>query len=178
MPIIAATYSNDLNRDKIDDELEYKATAAKSRLKSAVTTAEKINAQALLAELVEVELVFSRQITQKHIDQFLNSSGHIDYIYKAVSYGLNGRIPLGMVDQLPSVMGTTLVLVQEAKPMELCLDLATQTGRVRPVWASGFAGNPSGFDGSATITIAFLDTGIDASHSDLPGRQVIGTRLL
>jgi subtilisin family serine protease len=40
------------------------------------------------------------------------------------------------------------------------------------VWAAGFAGNPAGFDGSDTITIAIVDTGIDANHPYLAGRQV------
>jgi hypothetical protein len=64
------------------------------------------------------------------------------------------------------------VLIQEAKPLVLHLDTATRNGRVRPVWTTGFAGNPSGFDGSSTITIATVDTGIDASHTDFAGRQV------
>src|SRR5262249_7751241 len=50
-------------------------------------------------------------------------------------------------------------------------DRATQTGRVRPIWASGFAGNVSGFSGNSNITIGIVDTGVDASHTDLAGRQ-------
>ncbi len=92
-------------------------------------------------------------------------------MYRAVSYGWNGRIPLSQVATLPAAMGATLVLVSQAKPMTLHLDMATRTGRVRPIWAPGFAGNASGFDGDATITIATVDTGIDATHTDLTGRQ-------
>ena len=40
---------------------------------------------------------------------------------------------------------------------------------MRPVWSPGFAGNGSGFDGDTNITIAIIDSGMDASHSDLAG---------
>ena len=171
LPIIGTTYSNDLNRNAIDDELESKATTAMTRLKSAVTLKETKEVESLLANTIEVELIFNDQVTQQQIDDFQNHGGEIDYIYKAVSYGWNGRITLQEVNTLPSLMGATLVLVQEAKTVAMHMDLASRTGRVRPIWASGFAGNPSGFDGSNTITIAIVDTGIDAAHSDLSGRQ-------
>jgi subtilisin family serine protease len=171
-PLIGTAYLNDLNRNKIDDELESKAEAATARLKSAITSAQTSDAQTLLSTTVDVELIFKDQITQRQINDFLARGGEIDYIYKAVSYGWNGRIALRDVNALPGLMGATLALVQEAKPVTLHLDTATRTGRVRPVWAAGFAGNPAGFDGSDTITIAIIDTGIDAAHSDLAGRQV------
>lgn len=171
-PFISTTYSNDLDRDAIDDELDAKIAAGTSRLKSAITSEEINKAKSLLADTVEVELVFKSQVTQRQIDDFQNRGGKIAYIYKAVSYGWNGRVALGEVNNLPSLMGAEMVLVQEAKPLILHLDVATRTGRVRPVWASGFAGNAAGFDGSDTITIATLDTGIDANNPDLSGRQV------
>jgi len=171
-PLISDTYSNDLNRNKIDDELESRISTTTARLKSAVTSKDIEETEMLLAGGVEVELVFNDQVTQQQIDDFLGRGGEISYVYKAVSYGWNGRIALKDVNAIPSLMGTTLVLVQEAKPLILNLDVATRNGRVRPVWAAGFAGNPSGFDGSSTITIATVDTGIDASHPDFAGRQV------
>ena len=171
-PQISTTYSNDRNRNGIDDGLESRAELATSRLKSSLSATQTKEAQTLLGGTVEVELIFKSQITQRQIDDFLARGGEIEYIYKAVSYGWNGRIPLREIKNLPSLTGATLALVQEAKPVVLHLDTATRTGRVRPVWAVGFAGNPSGFDGSDTITIALIDTGIDAGHSDLAGRQV------
>jgi len=171
-PFISTTYSNDLDRDAIDDELDAKIAAGTSRLKSAITSEEINKAKSQLADTVEVELVFKSQVTQRQIDDFQNRGGKIAYIYKAVSYGWNGRVALGEVNSLPSLMGAELVLVQEAKPVNLHLDVATRTGRVRPIWASGFADNPAGFDGADTITIAIVDTGIDANNPDLSGRQV------
>ncbi|MGD0552817.1 MAG: S8 family serine peptidase [Sedimentisphaerales bacterium] len=171
-PFISEAYPNDLNRNLIDDGLETRAATAKARLSSAVTSKDITDAESVLAGTVEVELIFKQQITQRQIDDFLSHGGEINHIYKAVSYGWNGRIALKDVNTLPGLMGATLVLVQEAKPVILNLDVATRNGRVRPVWAAGFAGNPSGFDGSSTITIAIVDTGIDASHPDFAGRQV------
>jgi subtilisin family serine protease len=171
-PLISDTYSNDLNRNKIDDELESRISTTTARRKSAVTSKDIEETETLLKGGVEVELVFNDQVTQQQIDDFLGRGGEISYVYKAVSYGWNGRIALKDINTIPSLMGATLVLVQEAKPLILNLDVATQNGRVRPVWAAGFAGNPSGFDGSGTITIATVDTGIDASHPDFAGRQV------
>jgi exo-poly-alpha-galacturonosidase len=171
-PLISTTYSNDLNRNAIDDELESKATMATTQLKSAITPKAVNEAKSLLTNIVDIELVFKNPVTQRQIDDFQNLGGQIVYMYKAASYGWNGRIALEKVSNLPSLMGATMVLAQEAKPVVLHLDVATRTGRVRPVWATGFAGNPAGFDGASTITIAILDTGIDANHSDLSGRQV------
>jgi subtilisin family serine protease len=171
-PFISTVYDNDLNSNAIDDELDSKAATAFSLQKTAVTVEEQTGAQEVLNSSVEVELIFGRQITQKQINTFVSSGGKITYIYKAVSYGWNGRIALGKIQGLPALMGATLVLVQEAKPAALHMDVASRAGRVRPIWAPGFAGNPSGFDGSDTITVALLDTGIDANHMDLSGRQV------
>src|SRR5205085_4331505 len=52
----------------------------------------------------------------------------------------------------------------------LHLDEATRTGRVRPVWAGGFAGSVDGFSGTSDITVALIDDGVDDSHPDLAGR--------
>ena len=68
-------------------------------------------------------------------------------------------------------MGDSLVILQEAKPLQLHLNEATQTGRVRPVWAANFAGVGAGINGNSNITIAILDTGVDTSHTDLAGRE-------
>jgi len=169
-PLIGKVYRNDSNRNRVDDRLESKAVMAVAMSQLAVTPQGRQEAQATLAGMTEVELIFTAPITQRQIDQFLALGGQITYIYKAVSYGWNGRIPLGQIDRLPSLMGATLVLVDEMRPAMLHLRLATQTGRVRPVWADGFAGS-SGYDGTSDISIAIIDTGLDDGHTDLSGRQ-------
>ncbi len=139
---------------------------------AAKTAAQANSTQIQLDAMVDVELIFKEQITQKQIDTFLALGGQITHIYKAVSYGWNGRLPLSQVAQLPTLMGDSLVLAEESKAAQLNMDFATRIGRVRPVWSPGFAENVSGFSGNTNITIAIIDSGMDATHADLAGRGV------
>jgi len=170
-PIIERHYPHDANGDGIEDALLEKAKGWKQRRIQAKTPAEEREADSTLAALVKVQLVFTNQITQAHIDRFTQVGGRIDYIYRAVSFGWNGRLPLQAIESLPKDMGAALVLVEEPKETELHMDTATRTGRVRPVWAPGFANTPSGLAGNANITIGIADTGVDESHTDLNGRR-------
>jgi hypothetical protein len=170
--LIGETYANDTNADRIDDQLLERARQALAAQKSARTPGQIAQAEAQASEMNDVELIFRDQISQRQIDSFLGQGGQITYIYKAVSYGWNGRLPLAQVPATSGLMGENLLLIQEAKQAKLHLDTATRTGRVRPIWAPLFAGNPSGFDGAGNITIAICDTGVDESHTDLNGRRV------
>jgi len=171
-PIISETYSNDLDGDRIDDGFQYMSDGASTMYLFAVTQVEKEDAQTILGGMVNVKLIFNEPITQQQIDDFQLLGGEITYIYRALCYGWNGRIQLQEVDILPALMGPTLVLVEQPTAMKHCMDLATQTGRVRPIWKSGFAGNVHGFDGDPNITIAIIDSGVDETHTDLSGRRV------
>lgn len=162
-PMIAVLGANDRDLDKIDDRLGRELTAAKSMARS-------VEREAALAKTVRCEAIFSRQITQAQIDAFLGLGGVIDHIYQSVSYGWNGRIATGRLEQLPALLGSDLVAVVAERAVELHMKEATQNGRVRPVWVSGFAGSAAGFSGNANITIGILDTGVDDSHTDLSGR--------
>ncbi len=157
-PRIAKFYPHDKDGDHIEDSLLEKSKAAKSR-------GEK-------EKKVAVNLVFKDQITQEQIDAFENEGGEIGHIYKTISYGWNGTLPLHRVGRLPQVLGETFLLVEEQKPYKLHMINATQTGRVRPIWANTFGGSSSGYDGSTNITIGIIDTGVDVSHTDLAGRKV------
>ena len=169
-PVISHQYSNDKNSDLLDDELNALAIDADRILSSSQSQTATIEALNDLGYMADVELIFSEQITQKQIDDFLLLGGQIDYIYKAVSYGWQGKFPVVLLDSLPQFMGDTLVLIKGPKELEFNMDVATQTGRVRPIWAPGFAGRLNGFDGDPSITIGVIDTGVDGSHPDLSGR--------
>ncbi len=171
-PIIPTVLPEDVDVDGIEDQLLIRAHDAEARLAQATTEPAEVAAQAELDARVPVELVFSRQITQPEIDAFLAAGGEITHVYRAVSYGWNGTLRLGDVEGVAADLGGSLVILQEAKPMQLHLDEATQTGRVRPIWAAGFAGVGSGIDGDSNITIAIIDSGVDTSHTDLTGREV------
>jgi hypothetical protein len=171
-PLIGRTYANDADANRVDDALEARAVQAAAALQAADTPEAARQAQAQLDAMVDVELVFQAPINQQQINSFLALGGRIDYVYKAVSYGWNGRIPLGRATAAAASMGAGFVLIEEPKPVTLHMDMATRTGRVRPIWGPGFAGSPSGFHGDTTISIAIIDSGIDASHADFAGRQV------
>jgi len=171
-PMIAGTYPNDLNGDRIDDALAAKANEARAVYATAPPGAARIQAEVRLHAPVDIEVVFLEPVTQQQIGEFLSRKGEISYMYRAISYGWNGRISLDQVDTIPAAMGQAMVLIEEAKPATLHMDLATRCGRVRPIWASGFAGRTDGFDGDSSITIAVVDSGIDPCHPDLAGRQV------
>src|SRR5260221_609384 len=81
-----ATYANDTNGDRIDDQLLARAEQAFASAAAAFTPEEVAASQANLAQIIEVELVFTQQITQAQLDDYLRTGGQIDYVYKAVSY--------------------------------------------------------------------------------------------
>ena len=161
----------DANGSKIDDKMEQELATIRAALGRAVAPTEFASFQAELSAPIRIELVFSQQVTQPQIDAFLALGGAIDHVYGAVSYGWTGRLPRASVESLPAAMGASLVVVVEERPLQLHMDEATRTGRVRPVWASGFAGSGTGFSGDSNITVAILDTGVDDSHTDLAGRM-------
>ncbi|HEX9046808.1 MAG TPA: S8 family serine peptidase, partial [Verrucomicrobiae bacterium] len=154
-PHIARAYPEDPSGRRITDVL-----AARIRTASAAES----------TAMNEVELVFTQQVTQAQIDRFIAMGGEITYLYQSVSYGWNGRIPLGQVSGLPQAMGPSLVLVKEPVAVKLNLYNATQTARVRVVWTN-FAGYSLGYDGSTNITIGIIDSGVDSTHTDLAGRM-------
>ena len=171
-PLIGKSYPNDADGDGIEDQLMVRWQSAVATQGATVSAAQKTVAQNQLTTPVEVELIFNAPITQTQLEAFVRLGGEITHIYKAVSYGWNGRLPLYRVPEAPGALGSTLVLVEEAKLSQRHLDLATRTGRVRPIWSAGFAASPNGFDGDPNITIAIIDSGIDPAHPDLADRGV------
>ncbi len=169
-PPIAASFPEDTDRDLLDDSLAARLAEARAHASSSVPSLSAA-AEDLLGQPVELELVFREPIRQAQLDRFLELGGEVDYVYQSVSHGWNGRLPLGMIDRLPALMGAELALVQEPKPMVADLQTATRNGRVRPVWAAPFAGSAAGYRGNGSITIGIIDTGLDGTHSDLVGRM-------
>lgn len=157
-PVISGHYPGDADGDRIDDALQERDGGKQRKVFSADETS------------VAVELIFNQPVTQGQIDAFLAAGGEITYLYKALSYGWNGRIAPQAIASLPALMGPSLVLVESVREIEPYMDMASQTGRVRPIWQPGFAGTVDGFDGDPSITIGFVVDGIDGTHPDLAGR--------
>lgn len=157
-PIISSRYPGDTDGDRIDDALQQRTGGRKLATSSADGTA------------VAVELIFNEPVTQVQIDAFVEAGGEITYMYRALSYGWDGRIAPSAIASLPALMGPSLVLVESVRELEPYMDIASRTGRVRSVWQPGFAGTVDGFDGDPSITIGFVVDGIDGTHPDLAGR--------
>jgi hypothetical protein len=168
-PVISGAYPGDRDADRISDRLE----TAVERLRAAgPVSAQAHDRASAQADPVKVELIFSEPVTQEQIDAFVRLGGEITYLFRAVSFGWNGRIAAEKIDLLPSAMGPTLALVESVPFVERYMDRASQTGRVRPIWRPGFAGCVDGYDGDPDTTIAFLGDGVDATHVDLADRCV------
>src|SRR5436190_11933594 len=123
-PLISKTYPNDANRDRIDDPLFNKLQKAQNGEKATGLNSQqtRADARARLDAMVEVELVFDDEITQKQIDGFLAQGGQITHVYAAVSYGWNGRLPLRKIAALTALMGPSLLLIEESLPARLHMD--------------------------------------------------------
>ena len=169
-PIIVHPRDCDKDMSRVSDRLEERLRTIRSRLAEARKPGKRAAIESELDQPVKVELVFSRRITEKQIDDFLRF-GQIEYVYQAVSYGWVGWVPLRFVEEVARRMGESLVAIVDDQPVVCHMDEATRTARIRPVWASGFAGAPLGYTGSAGTTIGIIDTGCDDSHTDLSGRM-------
>ncbi len=157
-PTLPRLHEIDTDADGLDDALQARVTGFEQ-------AAAHAPAAAPLDELAEVEMVFSTPVAQGQLDQFVQSGGQVTYIYRAVSYGWNGLLPLSRVREAARRARPGLLGMVQARPVQLHMDKAARTGRVRPlVWDLGYDGDPS-------ITIAIMDSGVDDGHTDLAGRM-------
>lgn len=161
----------DIDNNRVDDRLDGRIAGLRRSLQTETVPGRRMQLAQDLAAPLHLELVFDSQISQKQIDDFVALGGSIDHVYRAVSYGWSGSLPGSALDALPASMGNSLLVVAEQTQAELHLDEATRTGRVRPVWARGFAGASNGVSGTDNITIGIVDSGVDDSHADLSGRN-------
>jgi len=151
VPELPDVSDSDHNRDRIDDAFQEQPDEGGS---------------------ANLEVILNAPTLQRHLDAFVRLGGQVEHVFLAVSYGWTGTLAREKLNALRDELGTDLRLLAAPKPVSLFLDEATRTGRVRPVWAANFAGVNSGFSGDSNITIGILDTGVDATHSDLSGRMV------
>jgi subtilisin family serine protease len=170
-PALPARSDFDLDNNRIDDRLDRSIGALRRELARERVAAKREELAARLAADVEIEVVFSEQVTQPQIDAFASLGGKIGHLFRNVSFGWTGTLPAASLDALPAVLGPSLLVVAGDTPARLHMDEATRSGRVRPVWASGFAGQPSGISGTTNITVGIVDSGVDDSHTDLSGRM-------
>jgi len=156
----------DRDGNAIEDDLEREVADLR---RQAGTTGG--SAAATLDRPVTLDLFFASPVTPAQREAFTALGGEITYEFRTLAHGWIGRLPRERVEMLPVLLGPTLVGVFRVRAPQAMLYDATRRGRVRDVWAPGFAGSPLGYEGNANTTIVFLDTGIDDSHPDLAGRR-------
>jgi subtilisin family serine protease len=122
--------------------------------------------------LTDIEVMLRRPTTPAQLASFEREGGHVRHVFVAVSYGWSGTVPRANLNALAASLGSSLYFIAQPRVVVPLLDEATRTGRVRPVWAPSFAGSSLGFTGNANITIGIIDTGFDATHTDLSGNSV------
>ena len=158
VPELPLTGERDVDGDRIDDTWQERLRAAQGDA-------------ALLADPVRLQVILTSPLEQAQLDDFMADGGRVEYVFRELSYGFVGSLPLGKLAGLARHWGARLHLLAAPSVVVPFLDEATRTGRVRGIWGSGFAGSASGYSGNANITIALLDTGIYEQHLDLSGRK-------
>lgn len=171
-PLITYPHDLDSDLDGVDDALTERITALHAAITRETDPERRAALLHKLQEPVGVELLFAEPVTAGDLETFRSLGGTVDYVYRHVSYGWGGKMPLGSVLRVPGLMGRRFLCILMNRPMYPDLDEATRTGRVRPVWVAGFAGSTGGFRGSPNVTVAIIDTGVDGTHTDLSGRML------
>lgn len=155
----------DTDRNGIDDLLDARLRNAEASVALVTDPQLRVQLARQLDEPVRVQLVFYEQITQAQVEAFAALGGRISYVYRSVSYGWNGVIPLRSVRLIPTRMGFGFCAMVADRPMRLLLDKATQNGRARYVWQH------YSYYGEGNSTIGFIDSGIDGTHTDLAAKM-------
>jgi subtilisin family serine protease len=155
--------ASELDRDgnKLDDAIDA----------ALVSTNAAPGTSASLDDAIRVSVFLEAPVTKADVSAFQARGGSVRRFYKKLAYGFQGTLARRAALATAEALGDRLRLIEGDRAISPHLDEATRTGRVRPVWAPGFAG--PGFQGSATTTIAIIDTGIDDTHTDLAGRLVL-----
>ena len=111
---------------------------------------------------VPVVVTLYESVTNQELNCFTRLGGQIRYVYRHVTYGFAGTVPVANVSSLVDAMKEELVVVEYDSPIRCHLDVSAPLIRARPVvWQT------YGYRGSPNQSVAILDTGIDDSHSDL-----------
>lgn len=111
---------------------------------------------------VPVVVTLFEPVTNQDLDYFTQLGGQISYVYRYVTYGFAGTIPVANVSLFVDAVKEDLVIVEHDSPLRYHLDVSTPLIRARPVvWET------YGYKGSPNQSVAILDTGIDDSHPDL-----------
>jgi len=142
----------------------YRDSSIDTDLNGIQDSLEALISQRLAEEGVTVPVVVTlfEPVTNEDLIYFTQLGGQISYVYRYVTYGLAGTIPVANVSLFVEATKENLVIVEYDIPLRCHLDVSAPLIRLRPVvWET------YGYEGSPNQSIAILDTGIDDSHPDL-----------
>jgi MYXO-CTERM domain-containing protein len=140
----------DVNGNKVSDSLE-------------LVPAGSVRAA---PDWVDLHLILKQPVTAENVTAFQAAGGEVLRVYERICFGFRGRIPRASVATAAERFGHALIGAYPVQSLVPHLDEVTRALRARPTWTPAFTDYPSGFSGAGT-TIAFLDSGVDASHPDL-----------
>ncbi len=145
-PVIYHVEAIDRDFDGIQDNLE---TMISEKL---------VNESAVLSVVVTLY----NPVVNRDLDYFKTLGGRITHVYRYVTYGFAGVIPVINISRFASLEKENLCIIEYDKPVLYHLDVSAPLIRVRStVW------NTYGYTGSPNHSIAIVDTGIDDSHPDV-----------
>ena len=93
-PTVTYPFDLDADLDHVDDAITERLTALRSELAGETDPARRAEIMNRLQEPIGVEMLFAQQITQADIRAFLDLGGLNQHLYRHVSYGWGGTIPL------------------------------------------------------------------------------------
>lgn len=151
-PVILHHREQDLDSDRVDDALE--------------SHIAHIPAGQLSMRRLRIMVTLFVPVAPQHLAAFAANGGLPRHVFRYVSYGFSGDIPAAAVPALARALGGSLCIIEECLPLALHLEDSTRIIGARPaVWSAGY-------QGTSSFTVAVLDTGVDASHTDLSAGKV------
>ena len=151
VPIARIAADADRNLNGIEDSLDQEIAGSSS--------------SSMSQEYVNVTVMLKSEPTADDVAAFVSSGGFLTASpWTYAIYGFAGRISYGGIGAFVKQCPDVLLVEKEAICNSSLAYAATQVGARTYVW------NTLGLQGDPSSSIAVLDTGIDASHSDLsPG---------
>ncbi|HEY3495586.1 MAG TPA: hypothetical protein VGK73_12905, partial [Polyangiaceae bacterium] len=160
-PEVPSSVPNDADGNRVDDAIDREVEGMNAALRSAGASEASL-LRARLAEPVRVLVMFRAPVAAGQLASFERAGGQVRRVFHGIAYGFSATLPRERAAAVASLLGDDLLIVQRGKRVVLHLDEATRNGRVRPVWASNFAGLAGGFSSTSSINIAIVDSGVDA----------------
>ena len=112
--------------------------------------------------VLPVVVTLYNPVLRRDLDYFIKLGGKVTHVYRYVTYGFAGIIPVANISRFTGLEKGNLVVIEHDAPIQYHLDVSVPLIRVRP-----FVWNTYGYKGSSNQSIAIVDTGLDESHPDI-----------